>query len=105
MIRTILSHDIDAGTARIRFEHQGVTLEDTYQLIQIIPGTSYVLAAMNLPFTEEAQLAAMNYLEASVTRGIEAGMIVNKPEAYVPPTPEPEEPSDEPELPLEPEAE
>lgn len=104
MIRTILSHDIEAGVARIRFEHNGVTHEETYKLIQVIPGNAYSLAAMGLSYTEEMQLGTINYLEASMIRSIEAGMTVNPPPAFVP-EPEVEEPSDEPELPLEPEAE
>ncbi|MEV4934731.1 hypothetical protein [Sphingobium sp. LSP13-1-1.1] len=96
MIRTILSHDLEAGTAHIRFEHEGITIEDTYNLIHLVPGTEYVMASMGLSFDEFYQNKAIDYLEARLLDQIESGAILPPPPSadpeYVAPT-EPEEPS------------
>lgn len=85
MERTIVSHAIETGIARIRFEHDGVTLEQTYNLWDVIPGTRYIFNAMGITeLTEEMQLSAIDTLTASVQRGIEDGIIVNPPVAEVP---------------------
>jgi hypothetical protein len=91
MIRTILTHDTANGVARIRYEHHDVVVEETYSLIAVIPSTAYVLAAMNIEFDETYQTKAIEYLEASILRGIEDGIIQNPP-----PVIEPEIPADEP---------
>lgn len=95
MIRTILSHDIEAGTARIRFEHEGVVIEEDYSLIHLVPGTAYVLEAMQMPFDEEKQFAAIDYLERMLAQQIDGGTLKPAPE----PVSEAELPEEEPSAP------
>ncbi len=89
MIRTVISHDATTGKARIKFEHNGVTVEQDYNLIDVIPSTRYVFAAMGLEFDESYQALAMDRLEATIQNQIEEGAIQNPPEpqaaAYSPP--------------------
>lgn len=94
MERTIITHNIETGIAVILFDHNGVTLEQTYNLWDVIPGTRYIFNAMGIgELTEEMQNSAIETLTASVQRGIEDGMIVNPlvaevPEYQAPPEPE-----------------
>ena len=100
MIRTILSEDEATGIARIRFEHNDVTVEDNFALINIVPGTQYVLNAMGLEFNEDFKNRALDYLENAMRNGIESGAIQNPPpveeNVYVAPTPptEPDQPEE-----------
>lgn len=102
MIRTILSHDTDKGIARIRFEHAGVTVEDTYVLINVVPSTKYVFEQMGLVFDESYQALAIERLTTSIESQIDSGGIQNPPAVEVPvyeapPEPtEPEEPASDP---------
>lgn len=103
MIRTIISHDTDAGTARIRFEHNDVTVEDDFVLINVVPSTKYVFEQMGLVFDESYQTLAIERLTTSIESQIDAGAIKNPPpvevpEYQAPPEPtEPEEPAPDPE--------
>lgn len=95
MNRTIIERDIEAGTARIRFEHQDVTVEDTFYLINVVPSTAYVFSTMGLTFDESYQDLAIDRLEAMIQNQIEAGIISNPPEVeqveYTAPEETPEE--------------
>lgn len=90
MERTIISHNVETATARMRFEHNGVTTEQDFNLWDVVPGTRYVFAQMNLDMDEATQLQAMERVEAMILKGIEDGVIVNAPEPevheYVAPT-------------------
>lgn len=103
MIRTIISHDTDQGIARIRFEHNGVTVEDTYVLINVVPSTKYVFEQMGLVFDETYQALAIERLTTSIESQIDSGGIQNPPPVEAPlyeapPEPtEPEEPASDPE--------
>ena len=85
MERTIISHDIENAIARIRFEHNDVTLEQKYSLWDAIPSTRYIFDAMGITeLTEEMQSNVIDRIEAVVLNGIETGVIQNPPEATVP---------------------
>mgnify|MGYP007088359683 CR=1 FL=1 len=75
MQRTVISHDIEAATARVKFEHEGVIVEDTFDLAAVVPSTRHVFAQMGLEFDETHQLTALDRLEESIERQIDAGMI------------------------------
>jgi hypothetical protein len=81
MLRTIISHDVLLGKARVRFEHNDVTTEQNYNLIDVIPGTRYILEQMGLEFTSDDQDIVLDRLESMIQSQIELGMIVNPPEA------------------------
>lgn len=95
---TILTHDTATGKARIRFEHNGITVEDNFSLIDVVPGSRYVFQTMGLEFDESYQQLAIARLEAMIQSQIEEGVITNPPEPveYVAPESEPE-PEPEPE--------
>lgn len=90
MERTIISHNTTTGIARIRFEHQGVTLEQNFSLKDVIPSSRYVFSQMGIEIDETYQLKALDALEASITLQIEEGVITNPPEPETPPAEEPE---------------
>lgn len=90
MERTIISHDTETGVARIRFEHNGVTVENDYELIHVIPGTKLVFQSMGLEFDAETQDRVIERLTAMIQQGIEEGAILNPPPA------DPVEPAEEP---------
>lgn len=89
MIRTILTHNTVKGTARIRFEHAGVTVEDDFVLINVVPSTKYVFEQMGLVFDETYQQLAIERLTTSIESQIDAGAIQNPPPieetTYTPP--------------------
>lgn len=87
MERTIISHDTETGVARIRFEHNGVTVENDFNLIDVIPGTRMVFQSMGLEFDAETQERVIERLTAMIQQGIEEGAILNPP---------PVEPAEEP---------
>lgn len=79
MERTIISHDTETGVARIRFEHNGVKVENDFNLIDVIPGTRMVFQSMGLEFDEETQERVIERLTAMIQQGIEEGAILNPP--------------------------
>lgn len=85
MIKTIISHDKEKGVARIRFEHAGVTVEDNFILMDVVPGTKFVFQQMGLAFDEAYQDLAIERLTSSIESQIDDGTIQNapEPEAYV----------------------
>jgi hypothetical protein len=74
---TILERDIQAGTARIRFSHNGVTHTNSYDLRMVVPGTALVFAQYGVAFDEAKQQLVIDKLTAQIEREIEAGMIRN----------------------------
>ena len=80
----ILSHDVSTGKARIKFSHLDVVHESDYDLTLVIPGTKTLLAKLNMEFTEEIQLKALDSLTKWVQRDIEAGTLKNKIEGIHP---------------------
>lgn len=79
MERTIISHDEKTAVAVVRFEHNGVTLEEKFNLDMVIPGAAKVFADFGLPFDKAAQLRALDQLTTRIQTMIEDGAIVNKP--------------------------
>jgi len=94
---TIISHDTTTGNARIRFEHNGVTVEQDFSLIDVVPGSRYVFSAMGLTFDESYQQLAITKLETMIQNQIEEGVITNPPEPEIPEYTAPPEPEPEPE--------
>jgi hypothetical protein len=74
----IIERDIVAGTATIKFTHNGVEHTDKYDLGMVIPGTRLELAKQNSNFTEELQDTVIERLTERVRTAIESGIIVNK---------------------------
>lgn len=79
MERTIINHDIETGVARIRFEHNGIKVENDFRLIDVVPGTRLVFESMGLAFDEEAQGRVIDRLTSMIQQGIEEGAILNPP--------------------------
>ena len=78
----IISHDEVTGQARIKFSHLDVVHEDNYDLSLVIPGTKMLLAQLDMEFTKELQLKALEKLTEWLTRDIESGALKNRlPEA------------------------
>lgn len=75
---TVLEHNVGAGTAKIKFEHSGVTHTASYDLGLVIPGMRIELAQQGLEFTENMQQDIMDRLAAQVEREIDAGILVNQ---------------------------
>lgn len=77
----IISHDPSTGLAHIKFTHNNVVVEDTYNLRMVIPGSEKVLSSLGQDFTKELQLKALDNLTATMTSNIESGAITNLPHA------------------------
>lgn len=73
----ILERDTQAGTARLRFSHNGVTHTDSYNLKLVVPGTDRVLAEYGMSFDETMQQRVIQKLVEQIQRDIEAGIIHN----------------------------
>ena len=102
MIRTILHHDIETAQVVIRFEHEGVTYTDAFDLKLVLPGTMHTLGQLELPFDEGLQLKVIDRLTKNIQIGIEAGTIKNPPASQTPPADVPSA-MEEPEIKIEPE--
>lgn len=79
MEMTIVSRDVDKATARLHFEHTGVTYEDTFDLVAAVPGTGYFLSVQGRQLTEAEQDKNIDYLTTSIQKQIDAGYITNPP--------------------------
>lgn len=88
MERTIISHDEKTCIAVVRFEHNDVSVEETFNLDIVVPGAKKVFEDFGLTFDKAAQLRALDQLTTRIQTMIENGAIVNKP---VPPTSSPDE--------------
>jgi hypothetical protein len=97
MKRTIVSHDTNTGIAIIKFEHNDVTFEDSFDLKKVIPGSEHILNEMGIEFTKKHQQTVIDKLTTTVQSHIEAGVIKNSPvpevTEYTPP-PVVEEPTE-----------
>ncbi len=74
---TILEHNLNTGLAKIKFEHNNVTHVENYDLKLVVPGTSMVLKAYGLDFTEEMQQRVIDKLTMQVQNEIETGILHN----------------------------
>lgn len=73
----ILERDIQAGTAKLRFSHNGVTHTDSYNLKLVVPGTERIFSEYDMAFDETMQQKVIDKLTAQIQREIEAGIIHN----------------------------
>jgi hypothetical protein len=74
----ILEHDVEKGTARIKFIHNNVTHVESYDLGLVVPGTRRTLQEQNVEFSLEMQAQIIDKLTAQVQREIEAGILTNR---------------------------
>ena len=95
MERTIISHDTSKATARIKFAHNDVVYEDTFNLKMVLPGSEQILSEMGIEFTKKHQMTIIDKLTAKVERLIESGEITNPPVTETVPYVAPEETNSE----------
>lgn len=100
MKHTVISHDHTTGIATIKFEHNDVVFEDTFNLKFVIPGSEGILKEMGIEFTKKHQLTVIDKLVDKITKQIDDGIIVNIPETGLsdytaPPSFDEEEPTEE----------
>jgi hypothetical protein len=81
MEMTIITHNTQTAKARIRFEHNDITVEQDFDLWSIVPGTRFVFPGMGLDFDEVAQEKVIQRLKTMITEQIESGAIQNPPQA------------------------
>lgn len=93
MERTIISHDTKTALARIKFEHNGVTYEDDFNLKYVIPGSESILNEMGIEFTKKLQLTTIDKLTDKITKAIDEGIITNPPVTKTSEYTPPEEPA------------
>jgi hypothetical protein len=73
----IITEDDVSWTATIRFTHNDVVHEDTYNLIAVVPGTNLQLAKQGIQFNTEMKNNVISILTAQIQREIEQGIILN----------------------------
>jgi hypothetical protein len=73
----ILEHNVQTGTAKLRFSHNNITHTQSYDLKMVVPGTDRVLAEYGMAFDETMQQRVIQKLTEQVQRDIEAGIIHN----------------------------
>ena len=76
----IISHDEASAKARLKFTHNSVVHEDTYDLSLVVPGTTRIFAELNMEFTKEHQLKVIEKLKNLIQNQIESGALINRPE-------------------------
>ena len=69
----ILSHNVETYIAEIKFTHNGITVQDTYNLLLVEPTMKKSLEMTSLSFTPEMQQAVIVKLTGWVEDAIEAG--------------------------------
>jgi hypothetical protein len=74
----ILSHDTNTYMAKLRFTHNGVVVEDTYNLLLVEPTMQSTLIRTNSTFSVELQQSVIDTLTGWVKNGIEQGALVNR---------------------------
>lgn len=77
MLVEILSHDVDTGIAEIKFTHNGVVVQDTYNLLLVEPSMKRTLELTNSTFTADLQQSVITMLTGWVQRNIERGGLQN----------------------------
>jgi hypothetical protein len=75
----IISHNIDTFIAEIKFTHNDVVVQDTYNLLLVEPTMIKTLEMNSLTFTPEMQQDVIDKLTAWVQRSIEAGGLQSLP--------------------------
>lgn len=77
MLVEILSHDVDTAIAKIKFTHNDVVVENTYDLLLVEPSMKKALELTKSTFTLELQQNVIEMLTVWVQRGIERGGLQN----------------------------
>jgi hypothetical protein len=77
MLVEILSHDTETFKAEIKFTHNGVVVQDKYDLLLVEPTMKKTLESAGLAFTFEMQQAVIEKLTGWIQNGINAGGIKN----------------------------
>ena len=73
MLVEVLSHDVETYIAEIRFTHNDVVVQDTYNLLLVEPTMKATLARTNSAFTPEMQQKVIEKLTGWIQAQIEAG--------------------------------
>ena len=79
MLVEILSHDVNTFMAEIKFTHNGVVVQDTYNLLLVEPTMKKALELANTSFTPEMQQKVIDKLAGWVQIHIECGALENRP--------------------------
>ena len=74
----IINEDDTNWTATIKFTHNDVVHEETYNLIAVIPGTDFQLAKQGISFDQTMKSNVISKLTEQVKREIEEGILKNK---------------------------
>ena len=78
MLVEVLSHDTETFMAEIKFTHNDVVVQDTYDLLLVEPTMKKTLEMENTTFTPEMQQAVIDKLTGWIQSSIEAGGLRNK---------------------------
>jgi hypothetical protein len=73
----VLSHDPNTYIAKLRFTHNGVVVEDTYNLLLVEPTMKRTLEITGVSFTPEMQQTVIDKLTGWIQDAIEAGGLRN----------------------------
>lgn len=73
----ILERNVQVGSIKLRFSHNGIVHTSTYDLKMVVPGTDRILAEYGMAFDETMQQKVIDKLTAQVQRDIEAGILHN----------------------------
>ena len=74
----IINENDTNWTATIKFTHNDVVHEETYNLIDVIPGTDLQLKKAGISFDQTMKSNVISKLKEQVKREIEEGILTNK---------------------------
>jgi hypothetical protein len=74
----ILSHDTETYMAKLRFTHNDIVVEDTYNLLLVEPMMKSALKLTNSTFSAELQRSVIDTLSSWVKTNIEQGALTNR---------------------------
>lgn len=77
MLVEVLSHNTETFMAEIRFTHNGVVVQDTYNLLFVEPTMKATLERVGQPFSLQMQQETIDRLTAWIQRNIERGGLTN----------------------------
>lgn len=72
-----LSHDPETHIAKLRFTHNGVVVEDTYNLLLVEPTMKRTLEITGVSFTLEMQQTVIDKLTGWIQDAIDSGGLRN----------------------------
>ena len=73
MLVDIISHDVEAAKARIRFTHDGDYSEHDYDLLLVLPDMKATLARTGQAFDLEKQLNVIKELTSWMQAAVDSG--------------------------------